>query len=73
MVLVSVVFITCIPNMLNAGKSTGTIKNAFSDVVKLRCGREKTGSLFILYPMIANMMNAMLNEINKGMVANGVE
>ena len=72
MILLSVVFITCIPNMLNAGNNIGTIKNAFSDVVKLRFGREKTPSLFVLYAMIVNTMNAILKEINNGMVDNGV-
>ena len=72
MVLLSVVFITCIPNILNAGNNIGTIKNAFSDVLKLRFGRENIGPLFILYPIIANTINARLNEIKIGMVANGV-
>jgi hypothetical protein len=35
MILLSVVFMMCIPNMLNAGNITGIIKNAFSDVFKL--------------------------------------
>ncbi|MGB3345741.1 MAG: hypothetical protein WBA71_00585 [Candidatus Humimicrobiia bacterium] len=65
-------FITCIPNILSAGNKTGTIKNAFSDVLKLRFGREKIGSLFILYPIIANTINTILNEISNGIVANGV-
>ena len=72
MTLLSAVFIRCIPNMLNAGNITGTIKNAFSDALKLRFGKEKIGSLFILCPIIANVIKAILNEINKGMVANGV-
>ena len=50
----------------------GMINNAFSDVVNLRLGIEKIGSLFILYPMMANIMNAKLNEIKSGIVANGV-
>jgi hypothetical protein len=58
--------------MLNAGNNIGTIKNAFSDVLNSIFGREKIEVLFILYPMSANTMNARLNEINKGMVANGV-
>ena len=72
MILLSVVFIMCIPNMLNAGNTIGTIKNAFSDVFKLRVGREKILFLFSLYPIIANVMNATLTGINKGIVANGV-
>lgn len=72
MMLLSAVFITCIPNMLNAGNKIGTIKKAFSDMLKLRLGREKTVFLFVLYPMIANTINARLNEINSGIVANGV-
>jgi hypothetical protein len=46
--------------MLNAGKVTGTIKNAFSDVFKLRFGREKIEFSFHLYPIIVNTMNTML-------------
>jgi hypothetical protein len=66
------VFIRCIPNILNTGKNIGTIKNAFSGVAKLRLGREKTESLFIIYPIIINIMNAVLNEIKRTLVANGV-
>ncbi len=72
MILLSVVFITCIPDILNAGKNIGTIKKAFSNVLKFRFGREKIGSLFVLNPIIANMMNIILNEIKRGIVANGV-
>jgi hypothetical protein len=72
MILLSVVFIKFIPNMLNAGNKIGTIKNAFSVVLKLRFGREKISSLFILYPLIANTINTILNGINNGTVANGV-
>jgi hypothetical protein len=50
--------------MLNAGNNTGTIKNAFSNVLKFTFGREKIGVLFILNPIIASTMNARLNEIN---------
>lgn len=50
----------------------GTIKNAFSNVFKLSFGREKTVSLFVLYPMTANTTSARLNEINNGIVASGV-
>jgi competence protein ComGC len=70
--LLSIVFITYIPNMLKAGKVIGTIKNAFSEVLRLRFGREKTGGLFVLYPMKANAMNARLNEIKREIVDNGV-
>ena len=72
MILLSVVFIKFIPNMLNAGNEIGTIKNTFSDVLKLRFGREKILFLFSLYPIIANAMIAVLNEINSGIVDNGV-
>ena len=65
MKLLSVMFMMCIPNMLNAGNKIGTIKKAFSDAVKLRYGRKRTTSLFILYPTIANTTNARLNEINR--------
>jgi len=58
--------------MLNAGNITGTIKNAFSDMLILRFGKEKRSSLFTLYPITANTMNAILNEINRGTVNNGV-
>jgi len=70
--LLSVVFIKFIPNMLNAGNKIGTIKNAFSDLFKLRLGRERSGFLLILYPIIANTMDAILNEMRRGIVANGV-
>ena len=72
MILLSVVFITRIPNMLNAGNIIGKIKKAFSDVVKLILGKEKRGSLFTLYPIAANTMNAILNEIKREIVDNGV-
>jgi hypothetical protein len=64
-------FMMCIPNILNAGNKIGTIKNAFSDVVKLRVGREKSKLLFILYPKIAKAKNAILNEINSEIVDSG--
>jgi hypothetical protein len=72
MIFLSVVFITCIPKMLNAGNKIGMIKDAFSDAVKLRFGREKIGSLFVLYPMIANTTNTRLNKIKRKIAANGV-
>jgi hypothetical protein len=58
--------------MLNARNNIGTIKNAFSDVVKSRFGIEKIGSLFALYPMITNTMKARLNEIKSEIVDSGV-
>ena len=58
--------------MLSAGNKIGTIKNAFSDVLKSKFGREKRDSLFIMYPIIVNTMNARLNEIKRGIVASGV-
>ena len=72
MILLSVVFITCIPSMLKAGNSIGTTKNAFSGVFKLRFERDKIESLFVLYPIIANTTNAILNKIKSETVANGV-
>jgi len=72
MILLSVVFIRHIPNILNAGNKIGTIKKIFSDVLKLKFGREKISSLFDLYPMIANTMYARVKEINNGIVDNGV-
>ena len=84
MVLLPSVFIKFIPNMLNAGNKTGAVKNAFSDTLKLRFGnqffrpRDPTSSrldvLIKLFPkvLIANTMNAILNEINNGMVAKGL-
>jgi hypothetical protein len=73
MVLLSVVFITCIPNILNAGNNIGIIKNAFSDALKLRFGRGKEdASLFTLYLIVVNTMNARLNAIKRGIVASGV-
>ena len=72
MMLLSVVFMMCIPNMLNAGNKIGTIKNAFSDVLKLRLGKEKFVFLVVLYPIAANTINARLNEINNGTIDSGV-
>jgi hypothetical protein len=57
--------------MLNAGNKIGMLKNAFSGAVKLRFGREKIGVLFILYPIIANRINTILNEIKREIVDNG--
>jgi hypothetical protein len=70
--LLDAVFISCIPNTLNAGNIIGTIKKAFSDVFKVRFGSENIGFLFILHPTIANAINALLNEIRRGIVDNGV-
>ena len=72
MILLSTMFIRYIPNRLNAGNKIGTIKNAFSDVLKLTFGSEKIGSLFITQPAIANTINARLNETKREIVANGV-
>jgi hypothetical protein len=58
--------------MHSAGKKIGTIKKAFSDVVRSKFGKEDTESLFILYSVIANSINAILNEIKSEMVDNGV-
>jgi len=71
--LLSVVFIMCIPNMLSAGKNMGIIKNAFSDVLRLRFGRENISFLFILYPTITNIMNTISNEIRREIIDNGVK
>jgi hypothetical protein len=61
----------CIPNMLNAGNRMGTIKKAFSDVVKSKFGKEKMASLFIRYAIKVSAIAARLNEINSGIVDNG--
>lgn len=58
--------------MLNAGKNMGTIKNAFSDVLKLISGREKTVFLFARYITMINATVARLSEINNGTVDSGV-
>jgi hypothetical protein len=58
--------------MLNAGNNTGIIKNTFSDLVNLRFGTENIIVLFVSYAIIANTVNARLNAINSGIVANGV-
>ena len=71
MMLLSVVFMTCIPNMLKAGNIIGTIKNAFSDVLRLRFGREKTVFLFIRYATRVSAIAARLNVINIGTVDSG--
>jgi hypothetical protein len=72
MILLPVVFITCIPNMLKAGNKIGMIKNTLSDMLKLIVGREKTVSLLTISPMIVNIINARLNEIKSDTIANGV-
>jgi hypothetical protein len=61
--------------MLSAGNKIGTIKNAFSDVLKLKFGAGKVrfSTLFNLYPMIASKMNIKLNEIKRGIVDNGIK
>jgi hypothetical protein len=58
--------------MLNAGNRIGTIKNAFSVVLKLRLGKEKIGSLFTLYPITASIINAILNDVKREIVDSGV-
>jgi len=70
--LVHVVFIRCIPNALNTGNKIGAIKNAFSDVVKLRLDIDMTESLFIIYSIAVNIMIAVFKQIRSGVVANGV-
>ena len=70
--LLSAVFIKFIPHMLNAGNKIGTIKNAFSDVVRSKFGREQKVSLFTLDPIIASTISTTLNETKRGIVANGV-
>jgi hypothetical protein len=59
------------PNMLNAGNITGTIKNAFSGVLKLNFGREKMLFLFIRYATMVSAIAARLNETNSGTVDSG--
>ena len=51
-----------VPNMLNAGNITGTIKNAFSDVLKLIPGKEKTAFLFTRYTTRISAIAARLNQ-----------
>jgi len=72
MILLSVAFITCIPNTLIAGNKIGTIKNAFSEVVRLKFGREKTVFLFIRYAARISAVAARLNPISSETVDNGV-
>jgi hypothetical protein len=71
--LLSVAFITSIPNILNAGNKIGTIRNAFSDVLRLKLGKEKMASLFIRYAIKISMIAAILKEINSGIVDSGVK
>ena len=70
--LVHAVFIRCIPKALNTGNKIGAIKNAFSDVVKLRLDIDMTKSLFIIYSIAVNIMIAVFKQIRSGVVANGV-
>ena len=72
MILLSVVFITFIPSMLNAGNKIGTIKNIFSDVFKLRLGREQIGPLFSRYAIKISANATRLNEIKREVVDNGL-
>jgi hypothetical protein len=70
--LVHAVFIRYIPKALNTGNKIGAIKNAFSDVVKLRLDIDMTESLFIRYSIVVNIMIAVFKQIRSGVVANGV-
>ena len=58
--------------MLNARNKIGMIKKAFSDMVKLKFGKKKMASLFIRYAIKISAIAARLNEINSGIVDNGV-
>ena len=69
--LLSVVFITCIPNMLNAGNNIGTIKKALSDALKFRVGREKAEFLFIRYAIKIDTIATRLKQISSGTVDSG--
>jgi hypothetical protein len=72
-ILLFVVFIRYVPNILNAGNNIGNVENIFSVGVNSIFGKEKLEFLLTLKPIIANIIKAMLNEINSGIVANGVE
>jgi len=71
--LLSVVFIICIPNILKAGNNTGMLKKPFSDVVNSIFGKERLKFLFTLCPMINNILNTIFNKINSGIVDRGVK
>ena len=71
MIFLSVVFITYIPNMLSAGNKIGTIRNAFSDVLKLKLGKEKATFLSIRYTTIISAITARLKHISSGTVDSG--
>jgi hypothetical protein len=58
--------------MLNAGNKIGMIKKAFSDMVKSKFGKGKMASLFIRYAIKISAIAARLNEINSGIVDNGI-
>jgi hypothetical protein len=58
--------------MLNAGNITGTTKNAFSDVLKLIFGKEKTALLFTRYTTKISAIAARLKHISSGTVDSGV-
>jgi hypothetical protein len=59
--------------MLNAGNKIGTIKNAFSDVLRSIFGKEKAAFLFIRYATRISAIVARLNEISSGIVDSGVK
>ena len=65
-------FIKCTPNTLNAGNKIGMAKNAFSNGFKFISGKGMIESLFILWLIIANIINAMLSEIARKIGDNGV-
>ena len=73
MALLSVVFMIYIPNMVNAGKNIGMVKNAFSAAFKFKLGIvNENASLFVLYPTIQNKIIAALNVTTSEIVDNGV-
>lgn len=70
--LLAVLFITYIPNTLNAGKIIGKINNDLSNEFRLNFGRAGIGLLFTLYSRIANTNNDILTKNKSGILANGV-
>lgn len=70
--LLSAIFITCVPIILSGTKNIGIIKNIFSNAHKLISGTKKIEFLFIIYPKSINMTKAKLNDIKRGIVDNGV-
>ncbi len=59
-----------VPDMLSTGKNAGMIKNTFSDLLK--SGRVNSGSPFTFCPTLNNIIYALLNEIKRETVDNGV-